>query len=308
MDAQKIEGDAKVCLEMLSEKLREARYKSSYSHQIEQARENWQLELQRLLNVNYYSQNFKPEISGQNEEFLSEFQKLYPGALPQTSVLGEINKFLQKDYIIIGAAGSLPGDLQKLWSCNEKYSYHMEYGYSCMGYEISGALGVKLAQPDKEVYALVGDGSFLMLHSEFVTSIQERKKINVILFDNCGFGCINNLQMETGINSFMTEFRLRNEKNDRLDNSYIAIDYAKCAEGYGAKTYKVNSIQELRDALADSKKQNISTLIDIKVLPKTMTHGYGAFWNIGIAGESQNSKVKNAFISKENTLSKARKY
>ena len=107
-----------------------------------------------------------------------------------------------------------------------------------MGYEISGALGVRLAEPEHEVYSFVGDGSFLMLHSEFITSLQYNKKINLLLFDNSGYGCINNLQMENGVNSYHTEFRT-------ADNEILNIDYAKVAEGYGAKVYKVYSLEEL---------------------------------------------------------------
>lgn len=110
----------------------------------------------------------------------------------------------------------MPGDLQRVWCARKPNTYHMEYGYSCMGYEIAAALGVKLLEEDKEVYAMVGDGSYLMLHSELVTSIRERKKINILLFDNAGFGCINNLQMANGMGSFGTEFRYRNKDTENL--------------------------------------------------------------------------------------------
>lgn len=248
MDAVKIVGDAKVCLEELNKQLREEGYKSAYGSEPERAKADWASELSRLHGIKFTKTGFKAEVPDQIEEALNEIYDLYGGALTQTEVLGVINDFLKKDYVVVGSSGSLPGDLQRMWETNEKYSYHMEYGYSCMGYEINGALGVKMAEPSKEVYAMVGDGSYLMLHSELVTSIQENKKINVLLFDNCGFGCINNLQMGNGMGSFETEFRNRGSKK------LIPVDYAKAASGYGVKTYSVKTLDELRAALEDDKK------------------------------------------------------
>ena len=302
MDAVKIVGDAKVCLEELNKQLREEGYKSAYSSEPERAKADWASELSRLHGIKFTKAGFKAEVPDQIEEALNEIYDLYGGALTQTEVLGVINDFLKKDYVVVGSSGSLPGDLQRMWETNEKYSYHMEYGYSCMGYEINGALGVKMAEPSKEVYAMVGDGSYLMLHSELVTSIQENKKINVLLFDNCGFGCINNLQMGNGMGSFETEFRNRGSKK------LIPVDYAKVASGYGVKTYSVKTLDELRAALDDAKKQEISTLIDIKVLPKTMTNGYESWWHVGVAGVSEKDSIKTAFEEKEDGLKKARKY
>jgi 3D-(3,5/4)-trihydroxycyclohexane-1,2-dione acylhydrolase (decyclizing) len=173
-----------------------------------------------------------------------------------------------------------------------------------MGYEICGALGAKIAAPDKEVYAMAGDGSFLMLHSELVTSIQQGVKINVVLFDNSGFGCINNLQMSNGMGTYMTEFR----KGNTADGEIMAIDYAKVAEGYGAKSYRITTLEQLKEAVADAKRQSISVLFDIKVLPKTMTHGYDAWWNTGVASVSEKQSIRDAFQEKMDNFMKARKY
>ncbi len=129
-------------------------------------------------------------------------------------------KALPAEAVIVAAAGSLPGDLQRVWRNRAENTYHVEYGYSCMGYEVNAALGVKLAQPQSEVYSLVGDGSFMMLHSELVTSLQERAKINVVLFDNMANGCINNLQMEHGMDSFGTEFRYRQPETGQLQAAW----------------------------------------------------------------------------------------
>ncbi|WP_241829558.1 thiamine pyrophosphate-dependent enzyme, partial [Bacillus anthracis] len=203
---------------------------------------------------------------------------------------------------------SLPGDLQRMWASRKPNTYHMEYGYSCMGYEVAGALGAKLAEPSKEVYAMVGDGSYQMLHSELVTSLQENKKINVLLFDNSGFGCINNLQMGNGMGSFGTEFRYRNQETRKLDGAIMKIDFAASAAGYGVKTYHVTSLEQLQEAIIDAKKQTVSTLIDIKVLPKTMTNGYESWWHVGVAEVSKNQSVQVAYESKVSNLQQARSY
>lgn len=147
-----------------------------------------------------------------------------------------------------------------------------------------------------------------MLHSEMITSLQENKKINILLFDNMSFGCINNLQMSNGMGSFGTEFRYRNEESNKLDGKLMRIDYAKIAEGYGAKAYRVTTVEELRAAIEDSKKQDVTTLIDIKVLPKTMTDGYESWWRVGVASQSEKEAIKEAYRDMEEHVKKARKY
>ena len=150
----------------------------------------------------------------------------------------------------------------------------MEYGYSCMGYEIAASLGAKLANKEKEVYAMAGDGSYMMLHSALLTSIQENEKINVLLFNNASFGCINNLQVGKGIKSFGTEFRKRKNNSQFHNGDIVYVDYAKQASAYGVKTFKVKNTLELKKALDEAKKEKVSCLIEIIVLPKTMTHDY----------------------------------
>lgn len=154
---------------------------------------------------------------------------------------------------------------------------------------------------------MCGDGAFLMMHSELITALQERKKINVLLFDNCGFGCINNLQMSNGIGNLATEFRYRDEKGT-LMGGLMPIDYAMVAAGYGCKTYTATTLEELKAALEDAKKQTVSTLIDIKVLPKTMTDGYDAWWNVGLASSAAAPEQKQAYEKLILARDKARKY
>lgn len=308
LDALKVIADAKEALLALIDELQEIDYQSSYTVEIADAKDAWETELSRLHNIRFTCQDFTPEVEGHFDENLNEYVDALGTQLTQTAVIGQINTLLDEDAIIVGAAGSLPGDLQRMWASRKPNTYHMEYGYSCMGYEVAGALGAKLAEPSKEVYAMVGDGSYQMLHSELVTSLQENKKINVLLFDNSGFGCINNLQMGNGMGSFGTEFRYRNQETRKLDGAIMKIDFAASAAGYGVKTYHVTSLEQLQEALIDAKKQTVSTLIDIKVLPKTMTNGYESWWHVGVAEVSKNQSVQAAYESKVSNLQQARSY
>ena len=304
LGATKVVCDAKLGIKALDEVIGD--YKTCYANEIADAKQAWAEEMAKLSSYTY-SDDFEPIIKARYEKTIPEFVEKTGGKITQTAALALIREKIDDDAIAVAAAGSLPGCMQRMWTTDSLYSYNMEYGYSCMGYEIAGALGSKLAEPEKEVYAFCGDGSYLMLHSELVTAIQENKKINVLLFDNSGFGCINNLQMSNGIGNLATEFRKRDENGDLLGDIFT-IDFAKCASGYGVKTYTATTLEELEAALEDSKKQTVSTLIDIKVLPKSMTDGYGAWWHVGIASTSAKESVNTAFQNKEENLRKARKF
>ena len=306
LEADMLIADIKEALKALDVELEKNSYKSLWKDEPKEAKKEWEDEYKRLSEYKY-DENFIPEIKAYKEGAIEEFAKLADSKLTQTSAIAMIRNVIENDSVITGASGSLPGCLQRMWTTDSIYSYHMEYGYSCMGYEIAAALGCKLADSKKEVYAMVGDGSFQMLHSEFATSLMEGKKINVLLFDNSGFGCINNLQMSNGIGSLATEFRYRDE-NGKLEGNLASVDYAQIAKGYGGAAYTVRNLEELKLALEAAKKENISTLIDIKVLPKTMTGGYNAWWHVGIASSSNKSSVNKAYKDKEENLSKARKY
>lgn len=292
MDAVKAIGDAKVTVEALAEKLRAKGYVSSYNGEIEAAKEAWDKEWDRLAGIEYTGDDFEPIIKARDPRTVPEFVKLTNGKITQTAALAAINKTIDKDATIITAGGSLPSCMQRMWKTDKRGGYHAEYGYSCMGYEVAATLGVKLAEPDNEVYCVVGDSSFQMLHSEIMTIMQERKKVNILVFDNCGFGCINNLEMNHGIGSIATEFRYTDGKKPTGD--LIPVDYAKIGEGYGLKTYTCRTIAELVAALEDAKKQDIACLFDLKVIPKTMTDGYESWWNVGIATTSDKDSVKKA--------------
>lgn len=300
LDAFQVVADAKATLGELHGLLEG--YKSEFGSTIKELKDEWLAERERLSKVTFKREAFDPEIKHHfSQEVLNEYADALHTELPQTTALLAINETIPEDSVIICSAGSLPGDLQRLWHSNVPNTYHLEYGYSCMGYEVSGTLGLKLAHPDREVYSIVGDGSFLMLHSELITAIQYNKKINVLLFDNSGFGCINNLQMDHGSGSYYCEFRTE-------DNQILNVDYAKVAEGYGAKTYRANTVEELKAALEDAKKQDVSTLIEMKVLPKTMTDGYDSWWHVGVAEVSEQESVQKAYEAKEKMLESAKQY
>ena len=284
MESQMLVSDAKVALTLLEQQLKKENYKAAHDEkELESLKEAWDNEVDRLFNL-------------KSEE-----------GLEQSQVIGELNKFIDEKDIITCAAGSLPGDLLKLWRSTHPKTYHMEYGFSTMGYEVQAALGIKMAEPEREAYALQGDGGYLMLHSELVTSLQENKKINIILFDNHGFQCIHGLQVGQGSEGFGNEFRYREKETNQLNGNYMEMDFAAHARSLGAKGYTANTVGELRDALAKAKQDTISTLIHVKTLPSKVP-GYDSWWRLGVAEVSNSKTVQNAFDNMEDKLNQARKY
>ena len=306
MDAVKAVGDAKATVTALSEKLRTRGYVSAYAGEIEEAKGAWDKEMARLGAIEYTGDDFEPMIKARDPRTIPEFVKLTDGKITQTAALAAIRRVIDEDATIITAGGSLPSCMQRVWTTDKRGGYHAEYGYSCMGYEVAATLGVKFAEPDNEVYCVVGDSSFQMLHSEIMTIMQERKKVNILVFDNCGFGCINNLEMNHGIGSLATEFRYTDGKKPCGD--LIPVDYAKIAEGYGLKSYTCKTIAELEAALEDAKKQEIACLFDLKVIPKTMTDGYESWWNVGLADVSEKESVRAAWEGVKTGREAARDY
>ena len=307
MDAVPVVADAKDALPRL-EKLLEG-YKPAYTSEVKDAQARWRAELERLDAMVFEdAPGWTPIINDANADSAKRFAKDVKAGLCQTTVLGALNAWMADTDVAIGAAGSLPGDMQRMWRPRAQDTYNMEYGYSTMGYEIAGALGVKLAiGPDREVYAFCGDGSFHMLHGELVTAMQEHQKINICLFDNASFGCINNLQVGHGNKTLCTELRYRNE--DGLFGDFMDIDYAKVAEGYGCKGYTVRTMEELKAAFEDAKTiKDRPVLFDIKVLPKTMTDGYGSWWRVGDTEVSQRQENLDAYADHLAHVKDARKY
>lgn len=313
LDATRCIGDAKVTLEAIAKELKAAGYKSAYTNEIQEIREVWEKERLSVLGVQYHGEGFGegkfvPCVPSWTEKIMTDFIRDIGGTITESNAVGILREEIDDDAIVVAAAGSLPADLERLWVTDAKDSYNMEYGASCMGYEIAGALGSKLAAPDKEVYSLVGDGSFMMLNSEIPTALQEGAKITIVVFDNAAFGCINNLQMGNGVGTLATEMRHRNEATGKLDGTYCYTDFAKVGEGYGMKGFTAKTPEEFREAVRAAKKETVSCIIDAKVLPKTMAEGYESWWHIGVASTSKSDAVKEARKRIDDHLAEARMY
>ncbi len=305
LEAVPVVADAKRALPALMSAL--DGYRPSYTDEIKTARDRWFKELDRLHRI-AYGAGYVPEVNDANAGSADRFAKDLDASLTQTAVLGCINFEIAPEDVVIGSAGSLPGDMQRMWCARGEDTYNMEYGYSCMGYEISGALGVKYAIGDRDVYAMVGDGSFLMLHSELLTAVQEHQKINVCLFNNASFGCINNLQVGHGNDTLCTELRFRGEDGEH-SGSFMPVDFAKIAEGYGCRAFTVRSLEELRAAMVEAKKiEGVPVLFDIRVLPKSMTDGYGSWWRVGDTEVSENPRNLVAYEEHLAHMKQARAY
>jgi 3D-(3,5/4)-trihydroxycyclohexane-1,2-dione acylhydrolase (decyclizing) len=187
----------------------------------------------------------------------------------------------------VQAAGSMPGDLQMLWRARDAKQYHVEYAYSCMGYEIAGALGIKMAAPDREVFALVGDGSYLMMASEIVTAVSEGIKLNLVIVQNHGFASIGALSESVGSQRFGTAYRYRNPDTGLLDGQTLPVDLAANAESLGADVIRVRTIEEFREAIARSRASDRTTAIHIETDPLAPVPDSENWWDVPVAEVSQ---------------------
>ncbi|MDR0629110.1 MAG: 3D-(3,5/4)-trihydroxycyclohexane-1,2-dione acylhydrolase (decyclizing) [Treponema sp.] len=283
MNGEPIIADAKLTLEALHAGA--SPYRSAWGGRIQEVRSEWKAEVDRL------------------------YQEEDPLALSQVRVLGELNdRLLPPDVIAVSGSGSIPSDMQRVWRVRTKGTYHMEYAFSCMGYEIAAALGVKIARPDTEVVALVGDGAYTMLHTELLTAVQEQKKIIVVVLDNAGFHCIDNLQHSQGIVHFGNEWKTRDAHSGRLEGASVQVDYAKNAESWGALGIRVRTLEELRAGVQQALAASGPVVIDVKVSPKSMTQGYESWWRVGTAQVSANPEVVNAAKQMAAELAKARPF
>ena len=177
-----------------------------------------------------------------------------------------------------------------------------------MGYEIAGGLGAKLAMEKGEVYVIVGDGSYLMLHSEILTALREQVKINIVLLDNSGYQCIKNLQMAHGSVGFGNEFRYREENTGRLTGEIAPVDFKKYAEALGVKAFFAEDADQLRLSLEKARSEQVLTLIEVKVLPGTMTEGYNTWWRVGVPEVSNCEATQDSYLEMAKEISKARVY
>jgi 3D-(3,5/4)-trihydroxycyclohexane-1,2-dione acylhydrolase (decyclizing) len=231
-----------------------------------------------------------------------------PTTLTQANVIGIVNDASDPKDVVVCAAGGLPGDLLKLWRAVDPKGYHLEYGYSCMGYEIAGGLGVKLADPSRDVFVLVGDGSYLMLHTEIVTSIQENRKLIIVLLDNSGFGCIRGLQMANGTPSYGNELRYRDPSTNLLAGDIVPIDFVRNAESLGALALHADNERDLRAALTKAKAADRTTHIAVPVSIEQTVPGFDSWWDVPVAEVSEQQDVQEARIRYEKNRGKQRLY
>ena len=245
-----------------------------------------------------------------NQEWDAEVERIYNlehGPLPsQGEVIGAVNTASRPQDIVLCAAGSLPGDLHKLWRTRDEFGYHLEYGNSCMGYEIAGGLGAKMAAPEREVYVMVGDGSYLMLSQEIVTAVQEGIKVNIILINNHGFASIGGLSESLGSSGFGTRYLARSEATGQLDGERLPVDLAANARSLGAHVIEAKSILELRLALEEAQKQTRTTVIYIETDREQRVGGYESWWDVPIAETSEIASVQSAYQNYAETKKKER--
>jgi 3D-(3,5/4)-trihydroxycyclohexane-1,2-dione acylhydrolase (decyclizing) len=211
--------------------------------------------------------------------------------LAQPEVIGIVNDAVGGHATMICAAGSLPGDLLKLWRPEDPKAYHLEYGYSCMGYEIPAGIGVKLAEPDREVVVMIGDGTYLMLNAEIVTAVAEGVRMTVVVFDNHGYQCIVDLARSVGVPQFGNELRFRDAERNRLEGGYVPVDFAKHAEAMGAIGVLARTEQEIRDAIAAARTADRTTVIHVPVSPEKRAPGYEGWWDVPAAEVSGSDAV-----------------
>jgi 3D-(3,5/4)-trihydroxycyclohexane-1,2-dione acylhydrolase (decyclizing) len=226
----------------------------------------------------------------------------------QTEILGALNEFMDERDVVVQAAGSMPGDLQMLWRARDPKQYHVEYGYSCMGYEIAGGLGAKMAAPDREVFVLVGDGSYLMMAQEIVTAVSEDIKLNIVLVDNSGFGSIGSLSESLGSQRFGTSYRYRNPSSGLLDGGCLPVDLAANAASLGADVIRTKTIDGFREALARSRASGRTTVIYIETDPLAPVPSSESWWDVPVSEFSALTSTQKARAAYEAAKSRQRLY
>ena len=267
-------ADAREALRALGTGLAAAGYQGTdgaYRQQVGDLKEEWDAAVTRLRTLN-----------GE------------PGDLGQAEVIGLVNDVVGGSATVICAAGSLPGDLLRLWRVDDPKAYHVEYGFSCMGYEIAAGLGVRLAEPDREVVVMVGDGSYLMMNSEIVTAVAEGLKLTIVVLDNHGFQCILALQRSVGVPDFGNELRFRDPASQRLSGPYVPVDFRAHAEAMGALGLLARTPAELQDALAQARAADRVTVILVPTEPEKRVTGFETWWDVPVPEVSGQASVRAA--------------
>jgi len=275
-------ADARAALEELSQFLEGYHTPAEYQERIRSFREAWEKEVDRLFDL-----QLGPPVS-------------------QSAVIGVVNSVSAPRDVVVCAAGSLPGDLHKLWRVRDPKGYHLEYGYSCMGYEIAGGLGVKMAAPDREGYVMVGDGSYLMMAQEIHTAIQEGFKLNIVLLDNHGFGSIGALSESCGSGGFGTHYRFR--KAGKLEGDTVNVDFVANAASLGAAASRVRTLDELRQALVAARATPRTTVTVIEVDRNVRVPGYESWWDVPVAEVSEMEIVRSARSAYEKGVKRERHF
>ena len=275
-------SDARACLEELTAAVGNFHVAAEYSARIGKHRAEWEKEVDRI-----HAVRIGPPIS-------------------QGEVIGIVNEVSEARDVLVCAAGSLPGDLHKLWRARNSKSYHMEYGYSTMGYEIAGGMGVKMAAPDREVYVMVGDGSYLMMAQEIVTAVQEGYKLNIVLLDNHGFSSIGGLSRACGNRGMGTDYRYR--QGDSYSGGVLPVDFVANAASLGAHAVRAKTGDELRAALLDARKRAGTSVIVIETKIDERVPGYESWWDVAIAEVSESAAVRDARAKYEKAREKERNF
>ena len=264
-------ADARVTLEELAVAVGNYRVDAAYAARIENYRDEWEEEVERLYHLGH-------------------------GPLPsQSEVIGVVNEVSRPEDVMVCAAGSLPGDLHKLWRARNPKQFHLEYGYSCMGYEIAGGLGIKMADPGRDVYVMVGDGSYLMLAQEIITSIQEGYKLIVVLVNNDGHSSIGGLSRATGAQGFATRFRYREEESGQLQGEFLPVALAANAASLGANVIEAKTLLQLKAALHEAREASHTTVVKIDVDYDEQVPRYESWWDVPIAQVSEVDSAQAAY-------------
>ena len=263
--------DARVTLSELTDAVGNYRINTDYASRIEKYRDTWDEEVERLFHL-----DLQPLPS-------------------QSEVIGVVNEFSHPEDVVVCAAGSLPGDLHKLWRTRNPKQFHLEYGYSCMGYEIAGGLGIKMADPTRDVYVLVGDGSYLMLAQEIITSIQENYKLIIVLINNDGHSSIGGLSEATGAQGFATRFRYRDDNSGELHGDFLPVNLAANAESLGANVIQATTPHTFKMALQEARDADKTTVVKIDVDFDVRVPQYESWWDVPVAEVSEVESAEKAY-------------
>jgi 3D-(3,5/4)-trihydroxycyclohexane-1,2-dione acylhydrolase (decyclizing) len=263
-------ADARIALEQLTAALSDKRVRAEYAAEIAKLKTGWEAEVDHLFHLDTV------------------------GKPAQSEVIGAIWEASGPRDVLLSAAGSHPGDLHKLWRTRTPNGYHMEYGYSCMGYEIPGAMGAKIADPSREVYVFLGDGTYLMMPAEIATCVQEGIKIIIVLVDNHGFASIGSLSRTLGQQEFGTSYRHRSKASGQLDGDRLDVDFVANARSLGAHAVKASTLDELKKALAEAKSIDRTCVIVVETDTTLSVPGYDSWWDVSVAEVSEMDAVRKA--------------